>query len=107
MNIARLAPSPSTDRVTLCESIPKDGTFRLMSVTIDAGQVQTLTLRSDVLQSDALFLYWGAPDAITKTSDKDRFELRWARTTYEAVASVERSGEMVNSLMLMSSTDRS
>ena len=97
---AQFSVSDPTDQSIFCESTPRDGVFRLMTVNIKDDYVLTLTLRSDVLQSDALYLYWGAPDAIAKADKDDQFTLTWDQETYTAVATGETSGGLVNLVTL-------
>ncbi len=105
LRAAQWAASDPADRSILCEITPSDGIFRLMTVNIDQGAVQTLTLRSDVLQLDALFLYWGVPDVITHAGGEQVLSMEWNRSTYRASASVNGSTSAVR-LVTLTATDR-
>jgi hypothetical protein len=59
-----------------------------------------LSLFSDNLHQDSLFLYWGAPDAITRIRGFDRLYLHWDRGTYEATAAVVDENYMVSFVTL-------
>jgi hypothetical protein len=84
----------------VCTAFPSEGVFRSMSVTVENDQVQELTLFSDSLHQDSLFLYWGAPDAITSVQDTTRLYLHWNRDTYEAMAAVLEADYMVDFVTL-------
>jgi hypothetical protein len=71
--------------VTCMDAIEK-GTFRSVSITLKNGRIQELNLFSDFLQQEVLFLYWGAPDAITKGQNDQSLYLNWDRSTYTATA---------------------
>jgi hypothetical protein len=59
-----------------------------------------LSLFSDNLHQDSLFLYWGAPDAITSVQDTARLYLHWNRDTYEATAAVLQADYIVDFVTL-------
>lgn len=100
---APVAPSNTYDvgaSALVCTSASDEGVFRSMSVTVVRGQVQELTLFSDSLHQDNLFLYWGAPDAITRVRGFERIYLRWYHDTYEATAAVLDADYMVDFVTL-------
>ena len=74
-------PQPVT-----CMDTIETGAFRSISITLKNGRIQELNLFSDFLQQDALFLYWGAPDAIIKGQNGQSLYLQWDRSTYTATA---------------------
>jgi hypothetical protein len=101
MHTVQWAAADPADRSILCTSSPTDGTFHQMQAVIVEDRVQVLTLESSVLQADALFLYWGAPDGITsENSDQPISLMRWDRGTYSGTASVQEPGSVVKSLTL-------
>ena len=86
-----------------CTKSLDDGVFRWMTVIIRGEQVQALKLISDGLQQDSLLLYWGAPDALTKSGDQSQINLYWQRDTYSAMASIVEPDLEVQSLALTAS----
>ena len=80
-------------RTIFCQQFPDNGVFRAITVNIETDRVQALQLISSVLQQDALYLYWGAPDAITRGNQS--LYLRWDRSTYSAVARVNEVNSVV------------
>ena len=83
----------------VCSAASNTGTFRSMTTTVEQGQVQELVLFSDVLHQDSLFLYWGAPDAIS-SADSAHLYLHWNRESYAATAAVAEDGDMVSFITL-------
>ena len=74
-----------------CMNTPRDGVFGWMTIAIDDNRVQELQLFSDGFRQDALLLYWGAPDAITRSGDDSSLHLYWEHSTYSAVASIRET----------------
>jgi hypothetical protein len=74
----------------ICASHSTDGIFHWIAITVNDGRVQELQLYSDTLQQDTLFLYWGAPDAISQSGDGEVLILHWDRSAYSVMASVTK-----------------
>lgn len=85
-------------RPIYCQQFPNSGVFRAITVNVETDRVQALQLISTVLQPDALYLYWGAPDAITRSNHS--LYLRWDRSTYSAVAWVNELTSVVQRVAL-------
>lgn len=98
--ISRTAYADTLSREIVCTANPSEGTFRSMIVAIEHDQVQELVLFSDTLHQDTLFVYWGAPDAITSVQDDERLYVHWNRDTYEATAAVLEADYMVDFVTL-------
>lgn len=93
-------PNYIGDRIA-CTYAPTEGVFRSVSVRVEHGLVQEVTLFSDVLQQDSLLLYWGAPDAIHSIGSPQRQYMRWYHDTYLAEAAVLEGDYMVNIVTLI------
>jgi hypothetical protein len=52
-----------------CTAYPKDGMFRVISLTIESDRIRQLEFYSEVLSEDVLLLYWGMPDSITPSGN--------------------------------------
>jgi hypothetical protein len=84
----------------ICTYVSDESLFRSMSVRVVRDQVQELTLFPGSLHQDNLFLYWGAPDSITRIRGGERIYLHWNRDTYEATAAVLDADYMVDFVIL-------
>jgi hypothetical protein len=94
------ASSDQTDKTISCRYFPKDGGFNKTFVIIDADRVQEVQLFANSLPEDALLLYWGAPDSITKGHDQFMY-LRWDHSTYIATAQVAEPDSVVKCVTLI------
>jgi hypothetical protein len=81
-----------------------DDVFRYMGIRIKDNRIQELDLFSDVLQEDTLFLYWGAPDAITEGQIGKTVYLHWNRSSYEATATITKPYSVVNLVTITAKT---
>lgn len=88
-----------------CMSAPKDGVFQAVNVFVNRGRIRQLNLFSNALQEEALFLYWGAPDAIQTTDNRLLLELQWDRQTYSASALVGKADAVVTRVTLTAKAD--
>lgn len=79
-----------------CENNGANGLFRNIGLLFRGNRIQELDLFSDVLAEDILFLYWGAPDAITEGEIGKTIYLHWDRSTYKATATVTKPYSVVN-----------
>lgn len=79
-----------------CDNSADNDVFRYMGIRINDSRIQELDLFSDVLHEDTLFLYWGAPDAITEGQIGKTVYLYWDRSTYEATATITKPYSVVN-----------
>ena len=98
----RVAPGAYNALGTIvnCMSSPKDGVFHWMTMTIIDNRVKELNLFSDVLKQDTLLLYWGAPDAISKSDNDSQLNLYWERRTYSVIASILELDSVVKRVKL-------
>ena len=99
-----LTLSPSTvyqaEGTIYCQRFLDDGIFRRLLMRIEKKRIQELQLFSKGLQQDTLFLYWGTPDAITKSGNDRFWELYWERSTYSAMATVIKTNSIVTLVTL-------
>ncbi|MEO8606257.1 MAG: hypothetical protein ABI690_00120 [Chloroflexota bacterium] len=89
----------SENSMTCMDALEKS-TFRSVSITIQNNRVQELNLFSDFLQQDVLSLYWGAPDAISKSQNGQAVYLHWDRSAYTASAMLNKPYLVVNLVTL-------
>ena len=83
-----------------CMNKLDDGVFRWMTVAIDGNHVRELRLFSDTLPQDALLLYWGPPDSISRLGTDSLLNLYWEHSTYSAMAAVRESDSVVKLITL-------
>lgn len=93
--------SSTNDRPAVCEDdSPNDGIFSKVILIIDADRVRELHLLSTALQQESLLLYWGAPDVVGISTNRQLFELTWGRRTYSATALVAGTASVVERIIL-------
>ncbi len=84
----------------VCFFQPASGAFRWVTVHVEDEQIQQVELLSDVLPEDALLLYWGMPDAISRMGSDQRLNLFWERNSYSAMATVVETTSTVRIVTL-------
>jgi hypothetical protein len=83
-------PAPSADPLA-CSFLLQDPHVHWASVSVHYNRIQELQFHTHNLDLDTLYLYWGAPDAITRGSDSGQFQLDWTYETYVVQAWVNTS----------------